>query len=176
MPTPPYSDPRTPTRTHSRHSGGGHRRPPAPAGRPSAGRWLADHVLLVCLFGLLVLALLAEMPWLSRPIRSHLLQAAAVLVYTLIAAAGPASGRLPLAALRGPSLWLLGLLAWSGLSAVLAPYPTFAVAEMLRLALGTALVLGAAGLLFLVFLALRYSAVRLNRRNNILVIAPALIH
>ena len=102
----------------------------------SVGRRLADLVFLLCLFGILLLALLAEMPWLSRPVRSHLLQAAVVLVYTLIAAAGPASGRLTLAALRGPSLWLLGLLAWSGLSAALAPYPAVAVAELLRLALG----------------------------------------
>ena len=106
------------------------------AGEPTAGRWLADHALLVCLFGLLVLALLAEMPWLSRPVRSHLLQASVVLVYTLIAAAGPAPGRLSLGTLRGPSLWLVELLAWSGLSAALAPYPAFAVAELLRLALG----------------------------------------
>jgi len=279
MPTPSYPNPRTPTTTPARRRGGERRRTSAPAGGPSAGRWLTDHVLLVCLFSFLVLALLAEMPWLSRPVRSHLLQAAVVLVYTLIAAAGPASGRLPLAALRGPSLWLLGLLAWSGLSAFLAPYPTFAVAEMLRLALGAgvyftaayvlrphetrllpylllglgavvslwglvefgaegnfgtgaihslfgnheqlgsflvlllplglalaldraqeprtllfaqgaALVLGAAlllartrsawfgaavGLLFLVFLTLRYSTVRLTRRNRALLIGPALL-
>ncbi len=76
------------------------------------------------------------MPWLSRPLRSHLLQAAVVLIYTLIAAAGPASGRVTRDSLRGPSLWLLGLLAWSGLSAALAPYPAFAASELLRLALG----------------------------------------
>lgn len=122
--------------THTRRPGGRHQPFSTPAASPSVGHWLADHVLALCLFGILLLALLAEMPWLSRPVRVYLLQAAVVLVYTLIAAAGPASGRLSFAALRGPSLWLLGLLVWSALSAARAPYPTFAVAEMLRLALG----------------------------------------
>jgi len=122
MPTPPYPAPRTPT--------GGRAR------RPDKGRWLADHLLLVCLSGLLVCALLAEMPWLPRPVRSHLLQAAVVLVYTLIAAAGPASGRLTRADWRGPGLWLAGLVAWSALSALRAPFPAFAAAEMERVALG----------------------------------------
>ncbi len=134
MPMPSYPDPRPPAGTRSRRSGGSRRRPSASS--PSPGQWLADHALLVCLFGILLLALLAEMQWLTRPVRAHLLQAAVVLVYTLIAAAGPASGRLTLAALRGPNVWLLGLLAWCALSAVRAPYPTFAVAEMLRLLLG----------------------------------------
>ena len=96
MPTPSHPNPRTSPGTHSRRPDGGGRRTSAPARPPSAGLWLADHAALACLFGLLVLALLAEMPWLSRPVRSHLLQAAVVLVYTLIAAFGPASGRLPL--------------------------------------------------------------------------------
>ena len=144
MPTPSYPNPRTPTGTRARRPDGGGRRTSAPARPPSAGLWLADHAALACLFGLLVLALLAEMPWLSRPVRSHLLQAAVVLVYTLIAAFGPASGRLPWAALRGPSLWLAGLLAWSALSAVRAPYPAFAAAEMLRLALGAGVYFAAA--------------------------------
>lgn len=142
MPMPSYPDPRPPAGTRSRRSGGSRRRPSASS--PSPGQWLADHALLVCLFGILLLALLAEMQWLTRPVRAHLLQAAVVLVYTLIAAAGPASGRLTLAALRGPSLWLLALLAWCALSAVRAPYPTFAVAEMLRLALGAGVYVTAA--------------------------------
>ena len=144
MPTPSYPNPRTPTGTRARRPDGGGRRTLAPARPPSGRLWLADHAALACLFGLLVLALLAEMPWLSRPVRSHLLQAAVVLVYTLIAAFGPASGRFPLAALRGPSLWLAGLLAWSALSAVRAPYPAFAAAEMLRLALGAGVYFAAA--------------------------------
>jgi len=91
-----------------------------------------------------LLALLAEMQWLSSAIRARLLQAAVLLVYMIIAAAGPASGRLTPAALRGPNLWLLGLLAWSGLSAVLAPYPTVAFAEILRLVLGAGVYFAAA--------------------------------
>lgn len=99
---------------HPAHRPDGKPRHRSAAG-PSVGRRLADLVFLICLFGILLLTLLAEMPWLSRLVRSHLLQAAVVLVYTLIAAAGPASGRLTLAALRGPSFRLLSLLAWSGL-------------------------------------------------------------
>lgn len=136
MSMPSYPDPRLSAGTPSRRPGGSRRRTSTPAAPSSPGHWLAGHVLLVCLFGILLLALLAEMPWLTRPVRAHLLQAAVVLIYTLIAGAGPASGRLTFAALRGPNLWLLGLLAWSTLSAARAPYPAFAVAEMLRLALG----------------------------------------
>lgn len=132
---PSYPTPRTPAGSPSHRANGERRHIVPPAGNPSAGRWFADHAILLCLFGILLLALLAEMPWLTRPIRTHLLQAAVVLVYTLIVGAGPVA-RLTLAALRGPTLWLLGLLAWCVLSAVLAPYPAFAVAEMLRLALG----------------------------------------
>lgn len=140
MPIPPHPAPRKPT---------GHR-----ARRPDAGRWLAEHLLLVCCFGLLVCALLAEMPWLSRPVRSHLLQAAVVLVYTLIAAAGPASGRLTRADWRGPGCWLAALVAWSALCAVRAPFPAFAAAEMERVALG-------AGVFFVAAFVLRPPETRL---------------
>jgi O-antigen ligase len=91
-----------------------------------------------------LVALLAEMPWIPRPIRAVLLPADVVLLYTLIAAAGPASGRLPFRILRGPNLWLLGLLAWSAFSAVTAPYHAFAIAEILRLALGAGVYFAAA--------------------------------
>ena len=140
MPMPPHSAPRTPTGRRAR--------------RPDKGRWLVDHLLLVSLFGLLVLALLAEMPWVSRPVRSHLLQAAVVLVYTLIAAAGPASGRLARADWRGPGLWLAALVAWSALCALRAPFPAFAAAEMERVALG-------AGVFFLAAFVLRPGETRL---------------
>ena len=46
--------------------------------------------------------------------------------------------------LRGPNLWLLWLLAWSAFSAVTAPYHAFAIAEILRLALGAGVYFAAA--------------------------------
>ena len=107
-----------------------------PPGQFSLTAWLAAHILLVCLFAVLLLALLAEMPWLARSTRALILPADVVLLYTLIAAAGTVPGRLTRAAFRGPNLWLLALLAWSALCAAISPYHAFAVAEILRMALG----------------------------------------
>ncbi len=106
--------------------------------------WLLEHPLLVGLLIVLLLALLAEMPWVPRPIRSLLLPADVVLLLTGIAAAGLADGQRPTALLRGPNLWLLGLLAWAVLCAALAPYRAFATAEVLRLALGAGVYFAAA--------------------------------
>lgn len=94
------------------------------------------------------------MPWLPRFVRSVLLPADVVFLYALIAAAGPASGRLPASVLRGPNLWLAALLAWSVWSAAHAPYWAFALAEFLRLALGV-------GVYFAAGYALRPAEVRL---------------
>ena len=93
---------------------------------------------------MLLLALLAEMPWLARSTRAILLPTDVVLLYTLIAAAGTAPERPRASLLRGPNFWLLALLAWSALSAFFAPYPAFAVAEILRLALGAGVYFAAA--------------------------------
>ncbi len=91
---------------------------------------------LVCLLAVLALALLAEMPWIPRSVRSLLLSADVVLLFTLIAASGTASGRDLRSYFAGPNLWLIALLLWAALCAVLSPYRTFAVAEGLRLLLG----------------------------------------
>lgn len=98
--------------------------------------WLADHILLVLLLVILLIALLAEMPWIPRSARALLLPADVALLYTLIAAAGTASGRSLRSYLTGPNLWLLALLLWALLCGVLSPYRAFAIAEVLRLALG----------------------------------------
>ena len=51
-------------------------------GHPAAARWLRAHVLLVCLAIILVLAFLAEMPWVSRSLRTRALAADVVLLFT----------------------------------------------------------------------------------------------
>lgn len=98
--------------------------------------WLAEHNLLVSLLLILLLALLAEMPWMPRSARTFLLPGDVALLYTLVAAAGTASGRPLRFYLTGPNVWLLGLLLWAALCAALSPYRAFAAAEVLRLALG----------------------------------------
>ena len=107
--------------------------------RPSSGTgaapesWFQRHFLLITLIAALVIAFLAEMPWLSRPVRTYLLQGDTVALLTLLAAGGPYPVRGSLR--RGPNPLLLALLAWCLLSAILAPFRTFAVAELLRLML-----------------------------------------
>ena len=116
------------------------RRRPEPGRRSSSaagpGRWAADHARLIGLLAVLLVALLAEMPWVPRPQRTLLLQAAVVLLFTGIAAAGTAEARPLKAYLRGPNGWILGLLAWCLVCALLSPYRAFAVAEGLRVLLG----------------------------------------
>ena len=85
---------------------------------------------------ILLLAFLSEMPWASRPVRIDTLYAAVVLLGTLIAAAGATSETWRAAVRLGPTPWIVALLAWCALSAGMAPFPAFALAEMLRLALG----------------------------------------
>ena len=144
MPAPFYPNPRTTFReTYPPRPGGG-RRTAAPAGGPSAGEWLIRHALLGGLCVVLLIALLSEMPWLSRLVRTRLLQGDVVLLYVGIAAAGTAGGHWTAFLRRGPSPWLLGLLAWAILSAARAPYPAFAVAELLRLALSAGVLFAAA--------------------------------
>ena len=135
-----------PPPSHSSAARRGERRThrPAPPGQFSVLRWALDRVLLVGLCGVLLLGLLAEMPWLSRLVRTRLLQADVVLVYVGIAAAGTAGVRWTSALLRGPCPWVVGLLVWAVLSAARAPYPAFAVAELLRLALGAGVFFAAA--------------------------------
>lgn len=107
--------------------------------RPSLGKgatpqnWFQRHFLLIAVVAALIIAFLAEMPWLSRPVRTWLLQGSTVALLTLLAAGGPYPVRDSLR--RGPNPLLLALLAWCLLSAVLAPFRTFAVAELLRLLL-----------------------------------------
>ena len=62
----------------------------------------------------------------------------------LIAAAGPNEGRAAILLRRQLNPWALALLAWAGLCACLTPYPAFAIAEFLRLALGTGVYFAAA--------------------------------
>ncbi len=108
------------------------------------GRWAVDHARLIGLLTVLLVALLAEMPWVPRPLRPLLLQAAVVGLFTGIAAAGLAETR-PLRAYgRGLNIWILGLLAWSIVYALLSPYWAFAVAEGLRLLLGAGVYFAAA--------------------------------
>lgn len=103
-----------------------------------------DHARLIGLLTVLLVALLAEMPWIGRPQRTLLLQAAVVGLFTGIAAAGAAEAR-PLRAYgRGLNIWILGLLAWAVVCAVLSPYRAFAVAEGLRLLLGAGVYFAAA--------------------------------
>ena len=116
------------------------RRRPEPGRRSSSaagpGRWAIDHARLIGLLAVLLVALLAEMPWVPRPQRTLLLQAAVVLLFTGIAAAGTAEAR-PLRAYgHGPNGWILGLLAWCLVCGLLSPYRAFAVAEGLRVLLG----------------------------------------
>lgn len=114
---------------------------PAPAG---PGRWAVDHARLIGLLAVLLVALLAEMPWIGRSQRTLLLQAAVVALFTGIAAAGTAETR-PLRAYgRGLNGWIAGLLAWSVVCALLSPYRAFAVAEGLRLLLGAGVYFAAA--------------------------------
>ena len=112
------------------------RRDAAPADQFALLPWLTEHILLVLLLAVLLVALLAEMPWVPRPVRTVLLPADVVLLFTGIAAAGTASGRTLRSYLSGPNLWLLALLVWVAFCAALSPYRAFAVAELLRLALG----------------------------------------
>ncbi len=117
------------------------RRTPAPTGR---GRWAVDHARLIGLLVVLLVALLAEMPWVPRPQRTFLLQAAVVGLFTGIAAAGTAEARPLPDYLRGLNGWILGLMAWSVVCALLSPYRAFAVAEGLRLLLGAGVYFAAA--------------------------------
>ena len=117
------------------------RRSTSPAG---PGRWAGDHARLIGLLAVLLVALLAEMPWVPRPQRTFLLQAAVVGLFTGIAAAGTAEARPVRAYGRRSNGWLLGLLAWSALCALLSPYRAFAVAEGLRVLLGAGVYFAAA--------------------------------
>ena len=103
--------------------------------RPQFGDWLRDHVLLTGLLTALVLALLSEMPWLSRGVRVLLLQFDVVAFGTLIAIVGLEQEDLKSALRRGATPWLLALLVWCVVTAALSPYRAFAVAELLRLIL-----------------------------------------
>lgn len=95
--------------------------------------WFQRHFLLTALIAALVIAFLAEMPWLSRQVRAWLLQGDTVALLTLLAASGPYPVRGTLR--RGPNPLLLALLSWCLLSVALAPFRAFAVAELLRLLL-----------------------------------------
>lgn len=103
-----------------------------------------DHARLIGLLAVLLVALLAEMPWVPRQQRTFLLQAAVVGLFTGIAAAGAAEARPFRAYGRGLNGWILGLLAWSVVCALLSPYRAFAVAEGLRLLLGAGVYFAAA--------------------------------
>ncbi len=117
------------------------RRTPTPAG---PGRWAVDHARLLGLLAVLLVALFAEMPWVPRPLRTFLLQGAVVGLFTGIAAAGAAEAR-PLRAYgRGLNGWIVGLLAWAVVCALLSAYRAFAVAEGLRLLLGAGVYFAAA--------------------------------
>jgi len=91
------------------------------------------HFLSAALLLALILALLSEMPWLSRPVRLLLLQIDTVALLTMLAASGPYLDNLSCAVRRGPNPLLGALLAWCALSAALTPYRAFAVPELLRL-------------------------------------------
>jgi len=121
--------------------------------RPSVTEWIAAHSLLLCLAAILVIAFLAEMPWLTRPTRTLALQVDVVLTFTLAAAAAPAERWLSVVR-RGINPWILALLAWCCLCAFRAPYHAFAMAELLRLVLG-------AGVYFLAAYVLRPQETRL---------------
>ncbi len=124
-------------RTHSHRSRSS--RPPAtpqPLDLATLGRWIVAHPLAVGLLTALALAVLSEMPWLSRPVRAHILQGLVVAFFVFLASFGTAREDLRRAALRGPAPWLIALLAWcilSTFSTALAAYRAFAVAELLRL-------------------------------------------
>lgn len=119
----PYSDLRR-SQVRRRHS--------SQPSHEGSGRWLAAHSQAVGLLIALTLALLSEMPWLSRPVRAHILQATVVAYSVFLAATGPYRERLGRSALRGPAPWLLALLAWCVLSVVLPPARAFGVADLLR--------------------------------------------
>lgn len=122
-------------------------------GAGGAGRWLADHSLAVGLLVALALALLSEMPWLSRIVRAHILQGLVVAFAVFLAVAGHAQEDLRAALRRGAAPWLLALLAWCVVNVVFPPARAFgadvllrpyAVAELLRLFLCAAVFFAAA--------------------------------
>lgn len=108
-------------------------------------RWLARNYLLAGLLLGVVLALLAEAPWLPGPGRALLLLAAALGLSSLLALGGPLQDDLRAAMGRGPHPFLIALLVWCGLSAALiAPHRGQAAAEMLRIVLCLAVYVAAA--------------------------------
>ena len=106
--------------------------------------WVKNNYLLVALFGALLLAFLAEMPWVSRAARTCTLQAATLTFVCLLAASGPFQEDLRVAVRRGPNPPLIALLLWCGFSAALSPFRTFAAAELLRMILCAAVYFAAA--------------------------------
>lgn len=90
----------------------------------------------------MVLSFLAEMPWIGRSIRVHVLQALIVGFFVLLSFFGQSWENIPQALRRGPNVWILLLLLWCILDVLFPPTASlgfgslmrpFAVSEMLRL-------------------------------------------
>jgi O-antigen ligase len=107
-----------------------------------AQRWLAEHIFAVGFLASLVVAILSEMPWISRAIRAHLLQFLIIGFAVFVSMYGRAQEKPSAMFARGLSVWLLALIAWLVLDTVFSParqagameylWP-FALAELLRM-------------------------------------------
>ena len=115
----------SPSRTHHRS----HRRRHSVRPKETTREPMATAVSLV---GILILGLLAEMPWLARSVRAHLLQ---VIVVAIVALIGVCAGRATRVTardlLQGASPWLLAVLAWAVLLTLFPPSRSFHVSQLL---------------------------------------------
>jgi len=107
-----------------------------------AGEWIRDNGGAIGLVTALALGLLAEMPWIARSGRAHLLQFIVVGLFGFLAVLGLPRRLKTWNLAQGASPWILGILVWSvfllvfppsrgyGVSQILQP---FAIGEFLRL-------------------------------------------
>lgn len=108
----------------------------------SVGRWISKHPLAIALIVAEILALLSEMPWVSRPVRAIILRSLIMGFFAFVGGAGEAVENLKKALLRGPNPFIVALLLWCIYSALLpliggVPFgrriEPFAIPEVLRM-------------------------------------------
>lgn len=103
------------------------------------------HVAALVLIVVQVIALIAEMPWLPRPARAHLLQALVIALFAFLAARESQEKASWRESLRGVLPWLCALIAWCVFLVVYPPSHSagdaarilqpFAIGELLRMLL-----------------------------------------
>lgn len=109
-----------------------------------SSHWFSGNRFLIGLLVTLILAVISETPSLPALGSSILFQVAAAGLLLLLATSGSFQDDLKTALRRGPHPLLLALLVWCVFAAAIAPYRSYAAAELLRVMLCASVYFGAA--------------------------------